>query len=227
MKKIILFVLYLIFITNLSLYSKEGVIYLLNGNKLKGDIFYYTNGDYIIKFKNGYNTISSKEIKKIIYNKNFKNKYVLKNKYPYEDIINKYCYIHGIQPELIAAIIDSESNFNPKAVSCKNAKGLMQLIPSTAKTLKVKNIYNPEENISAGVKHFKHLLFKFNGDIEKSIAAYNAGIKPVEKYKGIPPYKETKIFVKNVYNNHIKYIGHHTIYSYKDPQTGVIHFFNK
>ena len=119
----------------------------------------------------------------------------------YDNIIEKKAEKYSLSSKLIKSMIKQESNFNPKAVSLKGAKGLMQLMPETAGLLGVKNVFNPEENIDAGVKYFKMMLSRFDGDIEKALAAYNAGPEAVKKYNGIPDYKETKNYIKNIKKN--------------------------
>jgi len=104
---------------------------------------------------------------------------------------------NSIHPALIAAVIHAESNFNTKAKSYAGAMGLMQINGVTAKYLKIKNVYDPKSNIEAGARYLKELYALF-GKLELAIAAYNAGPGAVKKYKGIPPYKETKNYVARV-----------------------------
>ncbi len=110
------------------------------------------------------------------------------------EIANEY----SLDPALIRAVITAESNWDPFAVSKKGAMGLMQLMPATAQALNVKNPYNPEENIRAGIRYLKYLLDKFNGDLVLAIAAYNAGPSIVERFGRIPPINETLQYVKKV-----------------------------
>lgn len=112
--------------------------------------------------------------------------------------INEYSFKYGLDPDLVRAVIKVESNYNPKAVSPKGAIGLMQLLPSTAKLMGVKDPYDIEENIYGGCKYLKFLLEEFSGDLKLALAAYNAGKEKVLQYNGIPPYKETVEYVKNV-----------------------------
>ena len=106
---------------------------------------------------------------------------------------------HEVDPALVKAIIMAESGYNPNAVSKKGAKGLMQLMPSTAQALGVKDAFNPEQNISGGVRYFKQLVTRFDGDVKLALAAYNAGSKKVKHYQGIPPFKATHYYIAKVF----------------------------
>ncbi len=105
---------------------------------------------------------------------------------------------YQVDSSLVKAIIMAESSYNPKAISEVGAQGLMQLMPRTAKELGVQDSFNPEQNIDAGVRYIKILLNQFDGNLEFALAAYNAGCGNVRKYRGIPPYKATHIYVKKV-----------------------------
>lgn len=106
---------------------------------------------------------------------------------------------HEIDPALVKAIIMCESGYNPNAISKKGAKGLMQLMPSTAEALGVEDAFNPEQNISGGVRYFKQLVNRFDGDVKLALAAYNAGSQKVRHYQGIPPYKATHYYIEKVF----------------------------
>ena len=106
---------------------------------------------------------------------------------------------HKVDPALVKAIIMAESGYNPNAVSKKGAQGLMQLMPSTAEALGVEDAFNPEQNISGGVRYFKKLVNRFDGDVKLALAAYNAGSKKVRHYQGIPPFKSTHYYIEKVF----------------------------
>lgn len=105
---------------------------------------------------------------------------------------------YQVDPALVNAIIMAESGYNPKAVSKRGARGLMQLMPETAQALGVKDSFNPEQNIDGGVRYFKQLVNQFNGDVKLALAAYNAGSRNVRFYQGIPPFKATRFYIKKV-----------------------------
>jgi soluble lytic murein transglycosylase-like protein len=102
---------------------------------------------------------------------------------------------HGVDPRLIAAVAHRESAFNPNAVSAVGAGGLMQLMPTTARYLGATDVFDPRQNVNAGAKYLRMLLDTFHGDLDLTLAAYNAGPGAVQKYNGVPPYHETRAYV--------------------------------
>ncbi len=124
-----------------------------------------------------------------------------------DEIVETFAQKYNIDGDFIKAMIKQESGFNPNATSKKGAMGLMQLMPSTAKSLGVVDAYNPWENVEGGVKYIKGLMDRFNNDEKLALAAYNAGPNAVKRYGGIPPYKETQNYVKSIMSTYEKLKG--------------------
>jgi soluble lytic murein transglycosylase len=116
----------------------------------------------------------------------------------YDEVIRSASDRHSIDADLVRAVIKAESDFNSNARSSKGAMGLMQLMPDTARLHNVLNAYDPVDNIEGGVRHLRLLLERYQGDLRLSLAAYNAGSGAVEKYGGIPPFAETREYVRRV-----------------------------
>jgi transglycosylase-like protein with SLT domain len=115
-----------------------------------------------------------------------------------DDVINDISGRHHLDPDLINSVIHAESAFNPHAVSSKGAQGLMQLMPQTASQLGVVNTFEPADNLEGGTRYLRELLERYNFDLVKALAAYNAGPGRVDKYRGLPPYSETHAYVSRI-----------------------------
>ncbi|MFZ0645217.1 MAG: lytic transglycosylase domain-containing protein [Candidatus Acidiferrales bacterium] len=117
---------------------------------------------------------------------------------PYADLIHAAAQKHGLEEDLIVRVIAMESNFNPRAVSRRQALGLMQLLPQTAAHYSVADIFDPAQNIDAGAHYLRDLLTRYRGNLTLALAAYNAGPEMVERYGGIPPFRETQNYVRQI-----------------------------
>jgi len=121
-----------------------------------------------------------------------------------EKLVREAADRHRMDPALVRAVIETESNWNPRAYSRKGAGGLMQLIPTTAQRYGAYDLFNPQQNIDAGVQHLKRLLERYNGNLDLALAAYNAGEGAVDKAQGIPPFRETRNYVQKVQNAYFR-----------------------
>src|SRR3984893_1100068 len=121
-----------------------------------------------------------------------------------EKLVREAAERHRVDPALIRAVIETESNWNPRAYSHKGAGGLMQLIPTTAQRYGAFDVFNPQQNIDAGVKHLKWLLERYNGNLDLALAAYNAGEGAVDRAHGIPAFRETRDYVQKVQNAYFR-----------------------
>lgn len=166
------------------------------------DIYRYVDEDDIVHF-----TDAPTDKRYKIFMRDLKKDKELRTKLRYASSVNpaefeqliKTCSVkYGVNPSLVKAVIHAESGYNPNAVSSKGAGGLMQLMPATAKSLKVADRFNPKDNVEGGVKYLRFLLDTFRGDVSLAVAAYNAGLTKVAKYGGIPPYNETQTYVTRV-----------------------------
>ena len=111
---------------------------------------------------------------------------------------------HQVDPAMVRAVIEAESNWNPSAVSRKGAQGLMQLVPGTAERFGVGDAFNPKQNLDGGVRYLRVLLERYNGNLDKALAAYNAGEGAVDRARGVPNYRETRIYVQRVIDSYFQ-----------------------
>ena len=123
---------------------------------------------------------------------------------PFGELIWEKSQKYDVDPALVAAVIEQESRFRPQAKAQVGARGLMQLMPRTGRWMGARNLYDPEQNVDAGVKYIAYLNKRFNGDMKKIVAAYNGGEGNVMRYRGIPPFRETRTYVKKVMKNYDK-----------------------
>jgi len=114
----------------------------------------------------------------------------------YDRLIDAAALANDVDPRLVKSVMLVESGFNPNAVSKKGARGLMQLMPETAAEVGVRDLHDPAQNIAGGVRYLSQLLLNYRGDLAKSLAAYNAGAAAVDRYDGVPPYDETRLYVR-------------------------------
>lgn len=223
--------------------ASKGKIILNNGKTISGDVIKHDDGSFLVVVRTGSVTFDKDEIKKVIIysSKDYATeKFVCTLKTtpgekprascapisPYDSLIDKNAHKNHLDPALLKAVMKAESNFNPKDKSNKGACGLMQLMPQTAKLLGVKDIYSPAENVAGGAKFLGAMLDQFGGDTAKALAAYNAGPVAVQHYNAIPPYAETKNYVKNVYAYYKKYRGiDGSLHSYTD-EAGCLNIYN-
>ncbi|MCX8030104.1 MAG: lytic transglycosylase domain-containing protein [Thermodesulfovibrionales bacterium] len=172
-------------------------------NNIFADIHKYTSPDGSIIYTN----LPTEKGGKVVYKEPKKKSAITNsgsfgmaniNKESFSQIITQKAYQYNLDPDLVKAVIKAESNWNPYAISPKGARGLMQLMPSTANDLGVYNTFDPEENIDGGVRYLKYLLNKFNGNLSLALAAYNAGPARVEKTNSVPAIPETVQYVRRV-----------------------------
>ena len=183
---------------------RASVIMLLLWGVAEADIYKYVGEDGVVLYTD---SPSGKRRERAIKDKNTKEyasysatkiNYSNREKSNYHPIISKKAKEHDLDPSLVTAVIKAESNGDHRAVSKKGAMGLMQLMPQTANELKVRNPFDPEENIDGGIRYLRYLIERFNGNLTLALAAYNSGPKTVEKYGSVPPITETKQYVKKV-----------------------------
>jgi soluble lytic murein transglycosylase-like protein len=176
-----------------------GISFLLSGGNASADIYRYRDENGVLHFTNIQNDKRYK-----LYLREYPEKPIaFINKY--NSIIGQASERFGLDPSLLKAVIRAESAFDHRATSNKGAQGLMQLMPETAEAMEVGDPYNPEENIFGGARYLRMLFERFDNNIMLTLAAYNAGPEKVEEYNGVPPFEETKTFIKRVMDYYSQY----------------------
>ncbi|RPI72745.1 MAG: lytic transglycosylase domain-containing protein [Desulfobacteraceae bacterium] len=184
--------------------SLSGILFFCIGlAESRADIYRYKDEEGVWHFSN---IKSDRRYKLYIQNSKTSSRTVTRYIQDFDGIIKQASERFGIEASLIKAVIKAESDFNHRAVSCKGAQGLMQLMPDTADTWNVEDPFDPASNIFGGTRYLRHLLERFNLDLGMALAAYNAGPEKVIEYRGIPPFSETMNFVKKVITYYQQYL---------------------
>ena len=168
------------------------------------DVYAYKDSQGVLTFTNVPNHPG---YRRVIRDYSYRGSRASKGHGTYDKLIRTASGRHHIDADLVRAVIKAESDFQTDARSRKGAMGLMQLMPETARRHQVADAYDPSENVDAGVRHLKMLLERYQGDLQLSLAAYNAGSGAVEKYRGIPPFAETQEYVRRVLRFYHSYRG--------------------
>ena len=145
-----------------------------------------------------------------------------------DHVIQRSASRHQVDPDLVHAIVRVESNYNPNAVSSRGAQGLMQLIPATARRFGVRDAFDPSANLEGGIRYLKHLMELYDGDLELVLAAYNAGENAVSRYNGVPPFRETRNYLRKIsriYPLAWQSRGAPEVVKFVDSK-GIVHFSN-
>ena len=175
-------------------------IVLRSGQRLKVTGYQLADGKYLLQLQGGSAEVPSEDVTAIepedVFGRILPQSESAKK--PFAELIREAAAKYSVDADLISSVIAAESNFDPQAVSKRNARGLMQLLPETAVRLGVQNIFDPRENIEAGTRFLRQLLQLYNNDLVLALAAYNAGPEQVERYGRVPPFTETISYVRRV-----------------------------
>jgi soluble lytic murein transglycosylase-like protein len=172
---------------------------LRSGQRLHVSGYQLVDGKYRLQMEGGFAEMPAEDVVAIEPEEVFVSAPpVATAKTPFRDLIEAAASHYNVDAELIASVIAAESNFDPKAISRRNARGLMQLLPETASRLGVHNIFDPAENIDAGTHYLSDLLTHYKNDLALTLAAYNAGPLRVQQYGRVPPFAETQLYVHKV-----------------------------
>lgn len=193
--------------------SLAAVALLLAGGSASADIFTYVDKNGVVHFTN--NRVESSDsrlylktpprlrseaVAPVMPADTSPERYVR-----YDEVIREAATLYQIPVELIRAVVKVESDYDPRAVSVAGARGLMQMVPATAERMQVRDVFDPRENIFGGVRYLRVLANTFNGDLQLTVAAYNAGEGAVFRYGGIPPFEETRMYVAKVLAYYYRY----------------------
>ena len=190
----------LTFLSTVTFAARADNVVLKNGQRLNVTGYQLVGDKYHLQMAGGIVEVSADEVATIEPEDTFapQAKPVATSKLNFRDLVESSAARYKVDADLISSVIATESNFNAKAVSRKNARGLMQLMPQTAAKLGVHNIFDPQENIDAGTRYLGNLLQRYRNDLSLALAAYNAGPERVQQYGRVPPFAETVSYVRKV-----------------------------
>jgi hypothetical protein len=174
-----------------------GLVGLVGGASARGPLYRFIDDDGVIHFSNAPPDDRYAPISLAPKGLNLSQRLELPQESRFDPIILSAALAQGVEPALVKAVIAAESNFDPHAVSRKGAQGLMQLMPQTSRALGVEDAFAPVQNVGGGTRYLRAMLDRY-GDVSRALAAYNAGPKAVDRYRGIPPYRETRAYVARV-----------------------------
>jgi soluble lytic murein transglycosylase len=186
--------------------ARLGLVIVLSGLGISpaiADIYRHVDANGVVHFTNApqYTKVTNKRDWSFYRTERRATDYAAGNPrliHSYKDIIRHYASSYRLEEALVKAVIKAESNYNPQAVSSKGARGLMQLIPETARQMQVNDPFDPSQNIRGGSNYLRLMLDQFNGNLDLALAAYNAGPNAVQRHGGIPPFEETRTYVQRV-----------------------------
>lgn len=179
--------------------ARAEYIVLRSGQRLSVTSYQLVSGTYKLQLPGGSAEVPASEVLSIEPEEVFASSpATMPGAAPYGELIRAAAVRYSVDADLVTSVIAAESNFDPKAVSRKNARGLMQLLPETAQKLGVRNIFDPKENIDAGTRYLGELLKRYNQNLALALAAYNAGPDRVRQYGRVPPYRETVGYVRRI-----------------------------
>lgn len=184
--------------------ARAEYVVLRSGQRLNVSGYQLVGGTYRLQLAGGIAEIPAAEVVAIEPEEVFVSARPAADSLPYAELVRAAASRYGVDPELVASVIAAESNFDPKAISRRNARGLMQLLPETAKRLGVHDVFDPRENIDAGTRYLSDLMARYQNNLALALAAYNAGPIRVQRYGRVPPYRETISYVRRIQSEYKK-----------------------